>query len=145
MRIMAVDYGDVRTGIALCDQEERLASPYTVYHERRQKELIEQIQKDAAEQRVEKIVVGYPLNMDGSAGERAQKCKSFAQLLQQSTGLPVVLWDERGTTVSAHQVLNVTDTRGKKRKAVVDAVSAVLILETYLHYRKFHNEDPQYW
>ena len=90
----------------------------------------------AKEQRAEQIVVGYPKNMNGTIGERAEKCSHFADIVGELTGLPVVLWDERNTTVSAHNALNVTNTRGKKRKAVVDAVAAVIILESYLGYRR---------
>ena len=90
----------------------------------------------AKEARAELIVVGHPVNMDGSRGPRAQKCADFAEILREKSGIPVVLWDERCTTVSAHQILNVTNTRGKKRKSVVDAIAAVLILESYLAYRK---------
>ena len=74
--------------------------------------------------------------MNGTIGERAEKCSHFADIVGELTGLPVVLWDERNTTVSAHNALNVTNTRGKKRKAVVDAVAAVIILESYLGYRR---------
>ncbi|MBQ4247165.1 MAG: Holliday junction resolvase RuvX, partial [Ruminococcus sp.] len=97
---------------------------------------IEKTAEQAKELRAEEIVVGYPKNMNGTVGERAEKCQLFAQELEKLTGCPVKLWDERCTTVSAHGYLNVTNTRGKKRKAVVDAVAAVLILESYLGYRK---------
>ena len=90
----------------------------------------------AKEQRAEEVVVGYPKNMNGTVGERAEKCQLFAEKLGELIDCPVKLWDERCTTVSAHNFLNVTNTRGKKRKAVVDAVAATIILESYLGYRR---------
>ena len=113
-----------------------MASPAGVLTEKSFRRCAEQTAEAAKNARAERIVVGYPKNMDGSCGERAQKCEAFAKLLGELTGLETVLWDERCTTVSAHQILNVTNTRGKKRKAVVDAVAAVIILESYLQYRK---------
>ena len=95
----------------------------------------------AMEQKAELIVVGYPKNMNNTVGERAEKCTAFAELLHELTGLEFVMWDERCTTVSAHNYLNTTNTRGKKRKAVVDAVAAVIILDSYLGYRKNHKPE----
>ncbi len=138
MKILAVDVGMARTGLAVCDREERLSSPLCVVQERSPERLTEKVAAAAAEQRVGEIVVGHPLNMDGSAGERAQACAAFADRLRQRTQLPVRLWDERCTTVSAIGYLNQTDVRGKKRKAVVDAVAAVIILDNYLAWRKNH-------
>ena len=89
------------------------------------------------------IPIGATINMDGTAGERSQACRDFAALLEQKSGLPVVLWDERGTTVTAARYLNVTDTRGKKRKKVIDAVAATIILESYLVWRKNHREEGE--
>ena len=129
MKILAVDYGDARTGLAACDPGEMLASPVgTVEHWDPQK-VAEEAAKAAKEVRAERIVVGHPLNMDGTAGPRAQLCREFAALLREASGLPVVLWDERQTTVTATRYLNATDTRGKKRKKVIDAVAATVILE----------------
>lgn len=136
MILFAVDFGDVRTGWAVCDRTELLASPHGVLTEPDFALCAEKTAQAAKEARAEEIVVGYPKNMDGSCGERAQKCEQFAQLLRELTQLPVTLWDERCTTVSAHRILNQTNTRGKKRKAVVDAVAAVLILESYMGYRR---------
>ena len=136
MIILSVDYGDVRTGVAVCDKSELLASPVAVITERRAERLAEKIAALAAQYRAERIALGLPKNMDGTEGFRAQACREFAALLERETGLPVVLRDERLTTVSAHNYLNATDTRGKKRKETVDAVSAVIILEDYLAYRK---------
>lgn len=132
MVIISVDYGDVRTGVAACDKLQLLASPVTVIKQKDPELLSEEIKKICLEKRAEKIVLGLPKNMDGSEGFRAEACKEFAKLLSEKTGLSVDFQDERLTTVSAHNILNATDTRGKKRKAVVDAVSAVLILEDYL-------------
>ncbi len=132
MVIISVDYGDVRTGVAACDKLQLLASPVTVIKQKDPELLSEEIKKICLEKKAEKIVLGFPKNMDGSEGFRAEACKEFAKLLSEKTGLSVDFQDERLTTVSAHNILNATDTRGKKRKAVVDAVSAVLILEDYL-------------
>lgn len=132
MVIVSVDYGDARTGIAACDKLQMLASPVTVIKQKDPELLSEEIKKICVEKKAEKIVLGLPKNMDGSEGFRAEACKSFAKILSDKTGLTVDFQDERLTTVSAHNILNATDTRGKKRKAVVDAVSAVLILEDYM-------------
>ena len=132
MVIISVDYGDVRTGVAACDKLQLLASPVTVIKQKDPELLSEKIKKICLEKKAEKIVLGLPKNMDGSEGFRAEACKEFAKLLSEKTGLSVDFQDERLTTVSAHNILNATDTKGKKRKAVVDAVSAVLILEDYL-------------
>ncbi len=136
MVIMAVDYGDVRTGLAVCDKNEILASPVDVIKESDRDELIKKIVFAAKSRKTEAFVVGLPKNMDGSQGFRAEACKEFAMELERQSGIGVELYDERLTTVSAHLALNMTDTRGKKRKAVVDAVSAVMILEDYMAFRK---------
>ena len=136
MKIMAVDFGDARTGLAICDKSEMLASPLGGRHERNFNECIKKTAQSAAENKADEIVVGYPKNMNGTIGERAEKCSLFAEKLGELTGIPVKLWDERCTTVSAHNYLNQTNTRGKKRKDVVDAVAAVIILEGYMAFRK---------
>lgn len=136
MIIMSVDFGDSRTGIAVCGKSEMIASPVCVISEKDFSKCIEKTAVLAKEQRAEEIVVGYPKNMNGTVGERAEKCRLFSEELSKLVDCPVKLWDERCTTVSAHNVLNVTNTRGKKRKAVVDAVAAVIILESYLGYRR---------
>ncbi len=136
MIILSVDYGDVRTGIAVCDRNEMLASPVSVIKQTDPNLLSKQIADICKQYKAEMIVCGLPKNMDGSEGFRAQACKDFAQLLHEQTGLEVALFDERLTTVSAHNYLNATNTRGKKRKDTVDAVAATLILEDYLTYRK---------
>lgn len=136
MIILSVDYGRVRTGVAVCDRDEIIASPVAVIKEVRQEVLAEKIAALSREKQAEMIVLGLPKNMDGSEGESAQNVRSFAQLLKEKTGLPLELQDERCTTVSAHGYLNVTDTRGKKRKDVIDSVSAVIILEDHIRYRR---------
>ena len=136
MKIMAVDLGKARTGIAVCDASEMLASPVTVIHEHDEERLLEKIAALVLEQQPKQLVVGLPKNMDGSEGESAQRCRDVAEKLEQCTQLPVVLRDERGTTITAHGYLNSTDTRGKKRKAVVDAVAATIILQDYLDFRR---------
>ncbi len=132
MIIMSVDYGDVRTGIAVCDKMQILASPVCVISEKNRDVLIDKIKEIADERKVDRICVGLPQNMDGSYGFRSDACREFGMLLQEKTGITVDFQNERLTTVSAHNILNTVDVRGKKRKAVVDAVSAVLILEDYM-------------
>lgn len=136
MIIMSVDLGKARTGIAISDQGESFAFPKTVITEYNKTRLTEKVGALAKEYGAELIVVGYPKNMDGSAGSRAEECAAIAHNIEENCGIRTVLWDERCTTVSAHTALNYTDTRGKKRKAVVDAVAAVIILEDYLRFRK---------
>lgn len=136
MIIMSVDLGDARTGVAISDQSETFAFPKGVIFEYNKDKLLSKLSATAQELKAELLVVGFPKNMDGSVGFKAQECEALANKLKDMTGLPLVLWDERCTTISAHTALNFTDTRGKKRKNVVDAVAAVIILEDYLKYRK---------
>ena len=136
MIIMSVDLGKARTGIAVCDKTEFLASPYTVIFEKSPKKLPERIAQAAIDTKAELIVVGLPKNMDGSEGESARNARAFAAELQEITGIETVMQDERGTTVTAHSLLNTTNTRGKKRKNVVDEVAATIILQDYLDKRK---------
>jgi putative Holliday junction resolvase len=133
MIILSVDYGDVRTGIAVCDKMQILASPVCVITEKDREKLADKIKEIVIERKAERICVGVPQNMDGSYGFRSEACREFGELLKIKTGLDVVFQNERLTTVSAHNILNTVDVRGKKRKAVVDAVSAVLILEDYMN------------
>lgn len=135
MVILSVDYGDARTGIAVCDKLEILASPVCVINQSYEPKVIAEIKAITERYNPELIVVGLPKNMDGSEGERAQKCKAFAEKLGEETGIKTVMWDERLTTVTAHRALSDNNVRGKKRKDVVDAVSAVVILESYLKTR----------
>lgn len=143
MKIMAVDFGDSRTGIACCDKSEMLASPICVINEKDFEECIKKTAQTAAENKADIIVVGYPKNMNNTLGERAEKCILFAEKLKDLTKLPIEMWDERCTTVSAHNYLNTTNTRGKKRKAVVDAVAATIILESFMGFRKNSGKSPQ--
>ena len=136
MKIMAVDLGKARTGLAVCDVGEMLASPLTVLPSYNRDKLLGDIADITKEHKIDLLVVGLPLNMDGSRGESAENALAFAEELRQRTGLPVEMKDERGTTITAHNYLNKTDPRGKKRKAVVDAVAATIILQDYLDYRK---------
>ena len=130
--IMSVDVGKARTGVALCDKMQKLAFPLCVVNEKNQKKVLIKICDLASEHSVEKIVVGLPKNMNGSEGESAVKARKFAEELSRMSKIETVLQDERGTTITAHNYLNVTDTRGKKRKNVVDSVAATIILQNYL-------------
>lgn len=138
MKIMAVDLGDARTGLAVCDRTEFLASPIGVIESKSFGDTLKQVAAAIEEYDIQMVIVGYPKNMDGSVGDRAKKCEKFALMLGQlvENKIPVELWDERATTVMAHNYLNETNTRGEKRKKVVDAVAATIILESYLNYRK---------
>lgn len=136
MIIMSIDFGRVRTGLALCDKNEMLAFPLEVIEEKNREALCEKIAKKITENEVEKVVFGLPKNMDGTLGESAQRVKEVAGILKSKKDIPIEFWDERQTTVSAHSYLNATNTRGKKRKSIIDAVSAVIILENYLNYRR---------
>lgn len=136
MIIMSVDLGKARTGIAVSDSGESFAFPKKVITEYNEEKLIDKICECAKELGAEMMVVGIPKNMDGSSGWRADECIAIADKIKEKSGIEVNMWDERCTTVSAHTYLNMTDTRGKKRKEVVDAVAATIILEDYLNYRK---------
>lgn len=132
MIIMSADLGKARTGIAVSDAGNQFAFPKEVITEYNTERLVTKICEKAHELGAERIVVGYPKNMDGSCGERAEECSDIANRIQQKSGIEVVLWDERCTTVTAHNYLNMNNVRGKKRKQTVDAVAAVIILEDYL-------------
>ena len=136
MRIMAIDYGDARTGVAISDATGLLAGFTTVVPSRRPEKALEDLVKLAKEHGVEHLVVGLPRNMDGSEGPRAELCRQFAAQLGEATGLPVDLWDERRTTVEAHAILHTGGKRMKDHKKNVDAVAASLILEGYLTFCK---------
>ncbi len=136
MKILAVDLGKARTGIAVSDVGERLASPVGTITEYTDQRLLQKVADAAKEQSAEMVVVGHPKNMDGTRGESAKRAEEFAKTLGELTGLPVELWDERMTTVSAIGYLNQTDVRGKKRKQVVDTVAATIILQDFLDSRK---------
>ncbi len=132
MRIMAIDYGDARTGIAFCDKNQILASPYTVIKESYQPKLVKAILDIVEKEKPEKIVIGLPRNMDGSYGYRCDECKALGAELEKAVDIPVDYQDERLTTIMAHNVLSQNNVRGAKRKNSVDAVSAVMILQSYI-------------
>ena len=136
MRVMGIDFGDARTGIAISDLLCSIVGSTTVIHSRNQEKTLAEIQKIVTEHQVTEICMGLPKNMDGSEGPRAQLCREFAAKVEQITGLQVHLWDERRTTVEAHNILSEHNYHGKKRKNTVDAVAASLILEGYLAFRK---------
>ncbi|MDO5400422.1 MAG: Holliday junction resolvase RuvX [Eubacteriales bacterium] len=135
-RIMGIDYGDARTGVAVSDLLCSIVGSAQVVPSRNTDKAVADIVRIAGENQVGEIVVGLPRNMDGTEGPRAELCRAFAQRLREATGLPVELWDERRTTVEAHNILSQHNYHGQKRKNTVDAVAASLILEGYLAYKK---------
>ena len=136
MVIVGRDFGGARTGVAVCDPFEMMASDAGCVAAGSYKKALELVGARVKELGAELIVVGNPVNMNGTAGPRSEKCRAFARELSEATGIPAVMYDERLTTVSAHRILSENNVRGKKRKATVDALSARLILEDYLKYRK---------
>ena len=135
MKIMGIDYGDARTGIAISDLLCTIVGSTTVVPSRNVEKAIADIVRLTKENSVGQLVVGLPRNMDGTEGPRAALCREFAARLEEATGLPVTMWDERRTTVEAHNILSQHNYHGKKRKDTVDAVAASLILEGYLAFR----------
>lgn len=131
-RILGVDFGDQRTGLAVSDTLGMLANGIGYVNSNYMPKTAELVGEKAKELGVAKIVVGLPINMNGTFGPRAEHAKEFAAMLEEVTGLPVEMFDERCSTMAAHQILNFTDTRGKKRKAAVDTLSAQIILQNYL-------------
>ena len=136
MIIVGIDFGDARTGIAVCDKFEMMASDAGCVAADSYKKALAAVGERVKELKAELIVVGNPLNMDGSQGARSEKCRAFARELSEATGIPSVMYDERLTTVAAYKILNENNVRGKKRKATVDTLAARLILEDYLTVRK---------
>lgn len=136
MKVMAVDYGDARTGVAISDLLCSIVGTTTVIHSRNTEKTLQELQRLVVENGVAEIAVGLPKNMDGTEGARAELCRAFAERLEELTGVPVKLWDERRTTVEAHNILSAHNYHGKKRKNTVDAVAASLILEGYLAFRR---------
>ena len=132
MKIMAIDYGDARTGIAISDALGMLTGFTTVIHAYTQDKVAAAVAELVKTHNVEKLIMGFPKNMDGTEGPRAELYRSFAGVLEQTTGMKPILWDERRTTVDAHRILSQNNVRGKKRKNTVDAVAASLIVEAYL-------------
>ena len=138
MRIMAIDYGDAHTGIAISDPTGFLTGFTTVIDAYRPEVVAQQTAALAEEHGVEELVLGHPVNMDGTLGPRSEKAKAMKALLEEATSLPVVLWDERRTTIDAHNILFNSGKNARQRKKVVDAVAASLILEGYLTFKKSH-------
>lgn len=136
MKIMAIDYGDAHTGIAISDNTCTLAGYSAVIDSRKADAVTAEILRLIAEHGVTELAVGYPKNMDGTLGPRAEKCAAFAQTLRDAAALPVTLWDERRSTVEAHAILFNNGKNGRQRKKVVDAVAASLMLEGYLTRRR---------
>ena len=136
MIVMAIDYGDAHTGVAISDPTGFLAGTTTTIHSRKAEVVLEELARLVREHRVEQLVMGFPRNMDGTEGPRAQLYRDFAAQVAQVTGLEPVLWDERRTTVDAHRILFDAGKNAKKRKKTVDAVAAALILEGYLDFRR---------
>lgn len=136
MRIMAIDYGDARTGVAISDAMEMFAGFTTVVPSRKPEKALEDLARLVREHGVEEIVMGFPRNMDGSEGPRAELYRDFAEKVAEATGLTPVLWDERRTTIEAHAILHTSGKRMKDHKKNVDAVAASLILEGYLTFRR---------
>ena len=135
-KIMGIDYGDARTGVAISDLLCSIVGSTFVVPSRNTQKAVADIVKLVKDNTVGEIVVGLPKNMDGTEGSRAQLCREFAEMLKEATGLPVAMWDERRTTVEAHNILSQHNYHGKKRKNTVDAVAASLILEGYLAFKK---------
>lgn len=136
MKIMAIDYGDAHTGVAISDATGTLAGFSTTIDAYRADPLLEAIGQLITQHDVTELVLGYPKNMDGTLGPRAEKAAAFGEMLKEATGLPLTLWDERRTTIGAHQILFNNGKNAKKRKKTVDAVAAALMLEGYLSFRK---------
>ena len=132
MRMMAIDYGDVRTGVAISDATGLLTGFTTVIHSRKGEVVLEELCKLIEQHKAEELVMGFPRNMDGTEGPRAELYRAFASRLEEKSGMTVTLWDERRTTIEAHQILHTGGKRMKQHKNTVDAVAASLILEGYL-------------
>ncbi|MCI9263049.1 MAG: Holliday junction resolvase RuvX [Oscillospiraceae bacterium] len=141
MRIMAIDYGDARTGVAISDPTGLLAGYTTVIHTRKAEQAAGEIARLVKERGVEELVMGFPRNMDGTEGPRAELYRSFAGLVEETVGLPVRLWDERRTTIEAHAILHESGKRMKVHQKTVDAVAASLILEGYLTRKRLERKE----
>ena len=136
MKIMAVDYGDSRTGLAMCDPGEILASPPDTVFEKDFDKCVQKVAEISRIKKAEMIIVGNPVNMNGTIGPRSEKCSLFAEKLRALADVEVRMWDERSSTVTAISYMNDVNKRGKKRRAVLDQVAAAVILDSYLEYRK---------
>lgn len=140
MRVMAIDYGDAHTGVALSDPTGFLTGSTTTIHSRQREEVVDRLVRLIEEHRPDEVVLGFPKNMDGTDSRRADRYRGLASALEEATGMRVVLWDERRTTIDAHQILFNQGKDGRKRKKMVDAVAASLILESYLDYKRIKQE-----
>jgi putative Holliday junction resolvase len=132
MRIMAIDYGDRRIGLAVSDETAVLCGEAFTLEEWNMERAAQRIGDEAQNRKVGLLVLGLPKNMDGTEGPRAEKSRMFAEMLRAESGLEVVLWDERRSSVEAHNILRANGKREKNHKKTVDAVAAALILEGYL-------------
>ncbi len=132
MRVLAIDYGDRRTGLAFSDEGGILCGEAFTVEDWDAERLAERIASECRSRAVGKLILGLPKNMDGSEGPRAAKSREFSVLLGEKTGLPVELWDERRSSVEAHNILRANGKREKKHKGAVDSLAAALILESYL-------------
>ena len=130
--ILGLDIGDVRTGVAISDELGIAAHPLCTIRRKSRKVLLSELQRLVTAHKVERIVVGLPLQLDGETGSQERKIRQFAEKLAQQVNLPIVFWDESFTTFEAAQILRETKKRRKKRKQVIDQIAAVLILEGYL-------------
>lgn len=143
MKILCVDYGDARTGLAISDADEILASPLETIYMHDFDRCAEMIADAAVKYKAEMVVVGDPINMNNTRGERSRKCHALADKLRELLELPVTMWDERSSTVTAIGYMNEINKRGKKRKAVLDQAAAAVILNSYLDYRRLHPETKE--
>ena len=132
MRIMGIDYGDARTGLAVSDEMNILVGEAWTLNEWNPERVADVIAQEAQKRNVRRLVLGLPKNMDGSEGPRAEKCRSFAELLRSKTDIELVMWDERRSSIEAHAILHSNGKKEKKHRKTVDAVAASLILEGYL-------------
>jgi len=140
MKILGIDYGEARTGLSVCDKTELLAGSLSVIHEWNEEKLRQKLLEFIKQEKIEEIVLGYPRNMNSTEGARAIKSQSLKEFLQEQTGLNVILWDERRTTVEAHNILRENGKKTKKHKNSVDAVAASLILQGYLDYKRLNKD-----
>ena len=136
MRVLAIDYGDARTGIAISDASGSIVGRTTVIHSRRPQQTAEAIAALVQESGAERLVMGFPRNMDGTEGFRAERTRRFASLVAEKTGVKVMFTDERLSTVEAYTYMNITGVPGSKRKGKIDALSAQIILQSFLDSQK---------
>lgn len=140
MRVMAIDYGDAHTGVALSDPTGFLVGTTVTINSWRQEVVVDRLVELIREHRPEEVVLGFPRNMDGTDGRKADRYRELAARLEEAAGIKVILWDERRTTIDAHHILFNQGKDGRKRKKMVDAVAASLILENYLDYKRMRRE-----